>query len=952
MTTHQRNHITGLYHAALERPPGERPAFLDEACAGDAGVRREVESLLRFGPDSGAFLESPAVEIAAGIRALLPGRDFGSYRILGPLGAGGMGEVYRARDRKLGREVAIKLLPPLFTADPERRARFAREARLLATLNHPHIGAIYGLEEIEGQTVLVLELVEGTTLAARLERGPLPTTEALTIARQVTEALGSAHEKHIVHRDLKPANIVLMGAPGSVSGAVRVKVLDFGLATIGAGGPAGDAERISLTDQPTEPGRILGTPAYMSPEQARGLAVDKRTDIWAFGCVLFELLSGKRPFEGSTVTDTLARILEREPDWALLPAETPAPMRRLLARCLRKDPEQRLHDIADARIEIDERDPAEALPPGGPSDGASKGRARRLIWAAALLGLAALAVLLPIAIGSLRPPNGPAEPVTFSIPAPDGTAFGVRGVDFSVSPDGRWLVLVSLTGTRPTLWLHSFATNEDTRIAGTDGANYPFWRPDSRAIGFLSGGKLKTVARDGGIPIDVCDALTGSKSQGGAAWSSDDVIVFTGADGRLHKVAARGGPALPVTTLADGDAHHRWPSFLPDGRHFLYLPDRADSNQLFVGSLDGGPAKPLGRFESNAIYSSGHLISAEAGMLVSRAFSLQTLDVTGEPTPIAPLNRWSPLFSARGAFSVASSGLLVYHVGIPRDLRLMWFDRHGQPLTPIGDVATYLNLDRSPDETRVAVSSVPANSDNIDIWILDLTKGGDKFRITTSARSGENDPAFFPDGRQVAFTSTRLGGFDLFRRPAAVVGDDELLVKARTFITSPSVYGSTILFHDAGGMWTVSVDGDRKPVSLPKTGDTDESGVFSPDGRWIAYSSNLEGRFEIYVRSHPSGDTVFKVSRDGGLQPRWRGDGKEIFFLSPTARLMTVSVDPAKKWSGAPSGLFDTGLPLTNQKTYVVSNDGQRFLMPMPVGSRGVPPITVISNWMAAARKP
>jgi eukaryotic-like serine/threonine-protein kinase len=378
MTADQRNQISSLYHAALARAPSDRPAFLADACV-DMEVRREVESLLRVGPDAGAALQTPVLEPAAVGASSMVGRQLGSYRILGALGAGGMGEVYRARDSKLGRDVAIKLLPPLFTADAERRARFAREARLLATLNHPHIGAIYGLEESGGETALVLELVEGANLAKRLERGALSIGEALAVARQIADALDAAHQKNIIHRDLKPANIVLQGGP---SGDPRVKVLDFGLATTGIGEHGTDAEQVSMTAERTEAGRILGTPAYMSPEQARAEIVDKRTDIWAFGCVLFEMLTGKSPFAGRTVSDSIAGILERQPEWNALPAETPGSIQVLLRRCLRKDPEKRLHDIADARIEIDDG----ALVDQSTEPTSHHGAGRRLAWAAALLG--------------------------------------------------------------------------------------------------------------------------------------------------------------------------------------------------------------------------------------------------------------------------------------------------------------------------------------------------------------------------------------------------------------------------------------------------------------------------------------------------------------------------------------------------------------------------------------
>ena len=430
------------------------------------------------------------------------GRQFGPYRILSALGAGGMGEVYRARDSKLGRDVAIKLLPPLFTADPERRARLAREARLLATLNHPHIGAIYGLEEIDGATALVLELVEGTTLAARLERGPVAIGYALAVARQVADALDAAHQKHIIHRDLKPANIMLHGEAGSTATDPRVKVLDFGLATTGLADRGVDRQ-VTMTDQRTEAGRLLGTPAYMSPEQARGLSVDKRTDIWAFGCVLFELLAGQRPFGGDTLTDTLARILEREPEWTALPPEIPASIRTLLRRCLTKDPDRRLHDIADARIEIDDCDLGAAQAP------VRARRVRPLRWmATALLILSPLSAIAFLWFG---PAPAATEPFEFTIDPPDNATFPPRFGGFAVAPDGRSLVVTVSSENRSSLWLRPIGTLQYRQIPNTEGAFFPFWKPDSLEIGFFAGGKLKTVPLRGGIATEVCDGPEGSE---------------------------------------------------------------------------------------------------------------------------------------------------------------------------------------------------------------------------------------------------------------------------------------------------------------------------------------------------------------------------------------------------------------------------------------------------------
>ena len=601
-----RHQISDLYHAALERPPEERTAFLKEACEGDEALRQEIESLLRYASAPARFLETPAPEMVAGAVAgplrkpAMVGRQLGPYTIVAPLGAGGMGEVYRAHDSKLGRDVAIKVLPPHFMSDPERRARFAREARALATLNHPHIGAIYGLEEAEGVTALVLELVEGPTLADRLARGPLPVSDALAIARQIADALDAAHEKGIVHRDLKPANIVLQGgagASGPTSGDARAKVLDFGLAKTMAVGLEGDlTQRPSGSLDGTAEGRILGTPAYMSPEQARGQAVDKRTDIWAFGCVLFEMLAGQRPFGGDTMSDTFVSILEREPDWSALPAGTPASIRTLLDRCLRKDPRKRLHDIADAFIDIDDRDPALSSPAGaGVSAVVVRRRNReRLGWTIAVVLGVALLGAVSVLVVQVRRQQPAADPVEFTIGAPDnwllaGDAFTGGAPSFAIAPDGRHVAVVAFSQGLSMLWVRSITMPPWRRLEGTEGASSPFWSPDSQSIGFFASEALppgdawlKTVRVSGGLPVELCRVPHGERS---ATWSRGGVIIF-GGSGVLQKIPSAGGKPTPVTKLENGENAHRWPWFLPDDEHFLYLAHRSGVSRASGGIVD------------------------------------------------------------------------------------------------------------------------------------------------------------------------------------------------------------------------------------------------------------------------------------------------------------------------------------------------------------------------------
>ena len=769
MTTDQRDRITALYHAALERAPAERPAFLDDVCAGDPVLRREVDSLLRVGSDAGSFLEAPAAVVAGPSAAGMVGRQLGPYRILGALGAGGMGEVYRARDSKLGRDVAIKLLPPHFTADPERRARFAREARLLATLNNPHIGAIYGLEDVAGESALVLELVEGPTLAARLARGPLPISDAVTVARQIAEALDAAHDKGIVHRDLKPANIVLQsasGASGVPSGDPRAKVLDFGLAkTMAVGLDADRAPDPSGSLSGTADGRILGTPAYMSPEQARGQAVDKRTDIWAFGCVLFEMLSGQRAFDGETGTDTLAAVLQREPDWRVLPRNTPTSIRTLLERCLQKDPRKRLHDIADARIELDDVDRL-----GGSVNLPAAAPRRRLVerlgWVVAVvLGVA----VSTMAVLYLRGEKANADdPVEFSIAPVEHSHFTGTAPEFAISPDGRHLAFAATLQGVSTLWVRSLATLALHSIPGTEGAQNPFWSPDSGSLGFFASGQLKTVQVSGGSPIALCEALFVDAAAPSGTWNRSGVIVFSRARAPLQRVGQNGGTPTPVTTLAKNDTAHRWPAFLPDGQHFLYLAQDLTGGELRIGSLTSDDTVSLGPSDSHGVYAAGHLFFVRGESLVAQPFDADARRPNGAPLRLAAQTAVDRPFQ-RGMFSVSETGRLAYRQTARTPSVLTWLDRQEKPLGTAGDPGVFFNLDLSPDERWVAVSrlkDVGART-QVDIWLMDLARAGSGSRLTDDP-AWDFDPAWSPDGKYVAYNSSSdlSNVHSLFVRPS------------------------------------------------------------------------------------------------------------------------------------------------------------------------------------------
>ena len=951
LTPDRHAQIEQICQLALDLDATSRAAYLAKTCGDDAELRREVESLLAHERSAQHFIEEPALDAAA--KASLTdgrlGECIGPYEIVSLLGTGGMGDVYRARDTQLGRDVAIKVLPAVFLGDPERVARFQREARVLASLNHPHIGAIYGVEQdAAGRLALVLELVEGPTLAERLReshaRSGLPVAEALAIASQIGRALEAAHDMGIVHRDLKPSNITLT-ANGTA------KVLDFGVAKV-AGPMDGASDRLgaaedALSISEVHPDVILGTAAYMSPEQARGATVDKRTDIWAFGCVLFEMLCGQRPFDGKSAADTRARILEREPDWSLLPANTPPSIRTLLQRCLRKNPEQRLHDIADVRIEIDECDLAAPRVPAGTR------RARPFTWIA--VALVVSSALVAIAFVRLRAPAPSSEFFEFPVDPPENLTFPSGYGGFAVSPDGRHLFVTAASDNGTSVWVRPIGARQYRQIPGTEGALFPFWKPDGLEVGFFAGGKLKTILLSGGLPTVVCDAPDRHEGSGrdevGGTWNRDDVIVFMSSALTLQKVQARSGATpVAITTLGKGETAHRWPSFLPDGRRFLYLAlgRPGDLGDLRIGSLDGAISTSLGRYESNARYAAGHLLFLSGRQLVARRFDASTGVVTGPPLPVVttpPFSEWNRL----GAFSTSDAGVLATHPGGPivTDQRLTWRDRHGRNVGTVGELGRFPTLDLSPDGKRVAVSMVKGSAAS-DIWTIDITRG-DAVPLTSDP-AWEFDPSWSHDGRQLVFNSNRIGGrVDLFLRPSEGSGQDELLVAAQYAAETPvwTPDDRSILYGDDGDLWIRPLDGGRKASILWKTKARERAGTLSPDGRWVAYTSDKSGRQEIYVRAFPYGDAEHKVSLDGGMAARWRADGKEIFFLSLDAAMMAARVETAQGFKTMiPKSLFSTGLSLLTLRPYAVAPDG-RFLVPTAVDSRAGTPITVTLNWLA-----
>ncbi len=852
----------------------------------------------------------------------------GPYEILSALGAGGMGEVYRARDTKLHRDVAIKVLPELFTKDAERLARFEREAHVLATLNHPNIAAIYGLEDSDGLRALVLELVEGPTLADRIAQGPIAIHEALPIAKQMAEALEAAHERGIIHRDLKPANI-------KVRPDGTVKILDFGLAKAmepaGATSAGPSQSPTMTTPAMTHAGVILGTAAYMSPEQARGLEADRTTDIWAFGCVLYEMLVGRPAFAGGSVAEVLSEVLKSEPDWKPLPEEISASVRRLLRRCLKKDRRERLQDIGDARLELLE--PDEAVVAGRPP------AAHHPLVPWILSGALAVALGAAIVTRPAVPPRAEGVETRLEIATPptlDANAL-------ALSPDGRKLVFSATTERGTQLWLRSLEDFRAVPLPGTDDGRVPFWAPDSQTLGFFADGKIKRLNPDGSIRN-----LVNVPFGWGAVWGTDGTILYAPtAFSTLLRVAASGSAATRVTTLEPSVFGHTWPHLLPDERHVAFAAGGSPNVAgIYIGDVETGKSSRLldVSVTQGPRFMAGHLLFTTGGKLVAQPFDMGRLVTTGEAFLVAE--------GAAGAPTVSQVGALAFRTGSAVNQRqFVWFDRSGGRVAAVGeaDPGNPANPTLSPDGKQVAQNRMG------DIWTLDLARG--LLNRLTTHDAIENFPVWSPDGRRMVFGSSRDGVLNLFVRTLASGVEEPLLVSGQ--IKDPEDWsrdGRFLLYRsvDPGtgnDLWVLPMDPRGEPFPFARTSFDERAGEFSPNGRYVAYQSDESGRFEVYLQPFPGPGQKTVVSANGGTQVRWRGDGKELFYVAADGRLMAVPVKTRPGESldvGNPSPLFLThiggGLQSINSRQYVVSPDGQRFLMNTMVET-AASPIAVILNW-------
>jgi serine/threonine protein kinase len=902
---------------------------------------------------------------------LSPGTRLGPYEIVSAIGAGGMGEVYRAIDTSLGRDVAIKVLPDAFAQDPERVARFEREAKTLASLNHPNIAIIHGLEKSQGTHALVMELVEGEDLNERIARGAIPIDEALPIAKQIAEALESAHEQGIVHRDLKPANI-------KVRDDGTVKVLDFGLAKLGEPAHSNFPSPLSLSPTITSPmmtgvGVLLGTAAYMSPEQAKGKSADKRSDIWALGCVLYEMFAGRRAFEGEDVADTLAAVLRGgDPDWSALPRTLPAPVRVVLQQCLARDRRQRISDIstplfvlnraadlaatgeAEGRVPLDPR----TLP-------AVRAWMQRRAATAAIAAAAVASLATGFAVWSTTRSSTttvPARAVTFQLPTP-GTAPAEM---LSLSPDGSYLAFVANAGGPNQIWLRPLDALAARPLAGTDGATYPFWSPDSTTVGFFAQGKLKKVAIRGAPPQTVCDAADGR----GGTWNRDGLILFSPgpADG-IQRVAAVGGVPTVVTKVADASEGHRFPVFLPDGVHFLF---NVSSNSVaragvWVGSIDGsGPARVLPD-ASNALYTpakageqNGYLVFRRDTTLVAQPFNSVTLETMGEVVPIVEEVPGSGN-NGFGAFSVGQSGTVVYRTGGTAAQReLTWVDANGSRLKSATAPRLFFGRPALSPDGRVAAVSI-SNGDEGAIWLHDVDRGV-LTRLSFNPVVARY-PVWSPDGSRVAFSFQRntSGVFDIYERPASGSRQETLLLKGgiNTILEDWSSDGKWLVYRQTGSptaldLWLLPLEGDRKPAVYLQTPFGETGARFAPAGasapRWLAYASNESGQYQVYIQEIPATGAKYQVSTNGGTQPMWRADAKELYYLTPDQKLIAVDVTLGTSARIGESRELFASPGITG---YSPSADGRRFLVNVPAGGQAAaaPPLTVVLNWPATLKQ-
>ena len=875
------------------------------------------------------------------------GRKLGPYEIIEPIGAGGMGEVYRARDTRLDRDVAIKVLPSHLSENPEVRQRFEREARAASSLNHPHICTLHDIGSQDGVDFLVMEYLEGETMADRLEKGAIPTEELMGYAIQMADALDKAHRQGLIHRDLKPGNIML-----TKSGA---KLLDFGLAKSSGIAPGTSDASITptMSRNLTAEGAIVGTFQYMSPELLEGKDADARSDIFAFGAVLYEMTTGKKAFEGKSQAGVIGAILERQPRpiTRSQPMAPPA-LDRLVKTCLAKNPDDRRQTIHDVLLELKWIQEAGSQA-GVPAPVAARRKTReRVAWAAAIV-LAAVSILF--GVGYFRETMQIRHPVrSFILPAEKSNfRFTGDGGPPEISPDGLHLTFLA---TDPQgidrLWIRSLDELVPRPLPGTEGATFPFWSPDSRFVGFFAERKLKKIDVSGGPALTLCEAWEGR----GGTWNRDGIILFSPHWREpIHRVADSGGEPEPISELDTErlETTHRWPRFLPDGQHYIYMAGthtggvKSEANAIYVSELGSKERQLLVHARSNPVYSDGYLLFLREGTLMAQSFDPDRLEMTGTAVPVAENITYSTAYF-RAVYSVSRNGVLAYQAGggSGAQSKLLWYDRDGKPLDSLENERNYANPRWSPDGSRIAV----ALEDPADLWIYEVSR---KVLTRFTFDPAEDfSPVWSPDGKEIVFSSWRQGFGDLYRKVTSGTGSDELLLTTEELkvATDWSGDGRFLLFQSLGrksgwDLWAYSLE-EEKVTPVLQTENNESEGYFSPDGKWFAYRSDESGKREIYVQPFPPAGGKWQVSINGGRFPVWREDGKEIFYFAPDGSVMAVEVEAGDGFRvGIPRPLFKTRWKLGGGPQFDILPDGQRFLINQPLHEETSDPIILVQNW-------
>jgi len=872
---------------------------------------------------------------------LSPGTRLGSYEIIAPLGSGGMGEVYRGRDTRLNREVAVKVLVHRLTGNPEALSRFKREAQAVAALSHPNVLALFDYGESDGTVFAVMELLDGETLRARLASGPLSQRKAVEYAVQIARGLAAAHERGIVHRDLKPENVFLTRDG-------QVKVLDFGLARLAAEGPDGGATHSPTPSLPTRPGIVLGTPGYMSPEQVRGQAADQRSDLFAFGTILYEMLAGRRAFRGETTAEAMTAALREEP--SELPASVPPTLERIVRHCLEKDREQRFQSARDLAFQLEAiLDPSTSGAPRVPA------RGRRALpvwmaWTAAAVGVVAGILGWLVSPHATPPASGP---VRFSISLPAGLRLDDPAFGVAVSPDGRLIAFAAARGNDPPqLWLRPLDTLESRPLAGTEGASMPFWSPDSRFLGFFAAGKLKRVGVEGSSsPQILCNAALGR----GGAWNQNGDILFApDSDDTLYRVSAAGGEPVQLTHLGKGESSHRFPTFLPDGRRFLYLSERAGLLETRVASLDDPRPRPLMHASSaaTAVPGGGYVLFTRDQTLLAQRLDPGSVRLLGEPQPIGETPTTN-IISGGPIASGASTGLVVFGSEPRRPSRLQWFDQNGAAGASIRIPAGYGLRSLSPDARYAALELLTSSSEG-DLWLVELAS--EVITRLTHEPGVERWPAWSPDSRRVAYIAYPYGpAAQLAVRELANPERQAILFQAADFNIGASSWsrdGRFLFFHQKAAarselgfdIWYLRLDDARRPVPYLRTSFNEGNPVLSPNGHWLAYASDESGTGEIYLQSFPKPGGKVRVSTGSGPPMAWSADGRQLFYAGPDSDPVVVDVQSAPELRASPPRLVFHAPPGT--MGWDRAADG-RFLLQIRDAETPPANITVISNWTA-----